>query len=204
MFDIVKSELLLEAPIIAVRRDTIRMPGGTMANREVVEHFGAVAIVALNEKKEIALIEQYRHSVGKKLLEIPAGLLDIPNENPLHAAQRELHEEAGLKAKNWHLLADMISTPGFCDEVVRIFLATDLEDIGRVILDDDEESVMTMQWCPLDTAVHKIFSGEISNGIALAAILLAQQAMNKEQELRDPETPFDLRPTHLAHRRSNA
>ena len=76
-FTVESSEVLIDAPIIAVRRDSVVMPGGKPANREIVEHFGAVAVVALDDDGRVALVEQYRHSVGKRLLELPAGLLDL-------------------------------------------------------------------------------------------------------------------------------
>ncbi|MDO4908597.1 MAG: NUDIX hydrolase [Corynebacterium sp.] len=202
MFEVRDSQLLLEAPIINVRRDILTMPGGSSAEREIVEHFGAVAIVAINEKGDIALISQYRHSVGQHLLEIPAGLMDVAGEDPLHAAARELHEEAGLKAENWALLGDHISTPGFCDEVVRIYLARELTDIGRIILADDEESDMTLQWVPLTKAVAMVLGGEISNGIAMSAILMANEVINHGAEARPADSPFPLRPHRLIDRRN--
>ena len=89
-FRTVGSELLVDAPIIAVRRDDVVMPGDVVAQREIVEHLGAVAVVALDEDNRVAMVEQYRHSVGKRLWELPAGLLDVKGEDELSGAQREL------------------------------------------------------------------------------------------------------------------
>ncbi|MDO4911160.1 MAG: NUDIX hydrolase [Corynebacterium sp.] len=204
MFEVLDSELLIQAPIIALRRDTLTMPGGSIATREIVEHYGAVAVVAVNDKGEVALVSQYRHSVGTHLLEIPAGLMDIAGEDPHKAAMRELQEEAGLKASSWTLLADHISSPGFCDEVVRIYLATDLEEVGRTIIHDDEEAEMTLQWVPLSDCVRQVLSGGISNGIAMSALLMANEVINHGAEARPVDTPFPLRPTAFMNRKTNA
>lgn len=131
-FEVVGSELLLDAPIIAVRRDEVVMPGGTTAFREVVEHFGAVAIVAIDDAERIAMVHQYRRSVDRRLWELPAGLLDIKGEDELTGARRELQEEAGLAAQDWSVLADIITSPGFCEEAVRVFLARDLSEAPRL------------------------------------------------------------------------
>lgn len=103
-FRTVGSELLVDAPIIAVRRDDVVMPGDVVAQREIVEHLGAVAVVALDEDNRVAMVEQYRHSVSKRLWELPAGLLDVKGEDELSGAQRELQEEAGLAAEDWGVL----------------------------------------------------------------------------------------------------
>ena len=89
------------------------MPGGGLADREIVEHFGAVAVVALDKENRLIMVEQYRHSVRQRLLELPAGLLDIAGEDELEAAQRELAEEAGLAAQDWGVLVDLVTSPGF-------------------------------------------------------------------------------------------
>ena len=108
-FEVRSSELLLDASIIAVRRDEVVMPGGTTAYREVVEHFGAVAIVAVDDEERIAMVNQYRRSADRRLWELPAGLLDIKGEDELTGAKRELQEEAGLAAEDWSVLR--ISSP---------------------------------------------------------------------------------------------
>ena len=108
-FTVVDSEVLLEAPIIAVRRDRLVMPGGTESNREIVEHFGAVAVVAFDGER-IALVRQYRHCVKDRLWELPAGLLDVANEDPLECARREL-AEAAIKTISAQSASEMCSTP---------------------------------------------------------------------------------------------
>lgn len=112
----------------SVRTDDVAMPDGTVARRDYQVHPGSVAVLALDEQDRVLLLKQYRHPVRQKLWEIPAGLLDVPGENPLHAAQRELYEEAHVKAGDWRVLTDVYTTPGGCDEAVRIFLARDLAE----------------------------------------------------------------------------
>lgn len=193
------SELLLEAPIIAVRRDCVTMPGGREAAREVVEHFGAIAVVAFDGKR-IALVTQYRHSVGRRLVELPAGLLDVAHEDELECAKRELVEEAGLEAATWSVIADLVTSPGFADEAVRVFLAQDLTETARPDA-QDEEADMTMQWVDLDQAVEMILRGEIVNSIAISGILAANQVINHGGSARGVDASFELRPQALAKRR---
>lgn len=200
-FDVVDSEIVLEAPIIAVRRDQVRMPGGNISAREIVEHFGAVAIVAADENNRLYLLNQWRQSAGRHLVELPAGILDIADEDPLTAAKRELVEEAGLKADKWQLLTDMYSSPGFAEEAVRIYLATGLEAVDKPEA-HDEEADMTASWVPVEDAVAMAMRGEISNGIGLAGVLLAAQVLLHGATPREVTEPFEIRPTRLAKRRA--
>lgn len=202
-FTVVDSELLIESPILAVRRDTLVMPGGDTATREIVEHFGAVAIVAF-DGENIALVRQYRHCVQDRLWELPAGLLDIAAEDALIGAQRELVEEAGLEATDWSILTDLITSPGFCDEAVRVFLARDLKTVERPGVEGDEEADMTMEWFPLEQARDMVFSGEVANSIAITGILAADAVIAGRVAARGTETPFRYRPSGLARRRQAA
>lgn len=199
-FEVTNSELLIDAPILALRRDTVTMPGGSTATREVVEHFGAVAVVAVDANERIAMVEQYRHTVGRRLWELPAGLLDFDGENALVTAQRELVEEAGLKAGKWSVLVDLVTSPGFAEEAVRVFLATDLTETDRPEA-EEEEADMGFAWVPLDEARADVMNGRISNSIAIAGILSASEVLAGRAEARSTETPFELRPTHMPTRR---
>lgn len=149
-FTTVASETVYVGKILALRADEVAMPGGGTARREVVEHFGAVGIVALDENNNVALILQYRHPVGRRLWELPAGLLDVGGEAPHLSAARELEEEAGLAARDWAVLVDVVSAAGFSDESVRIFLATGLTDVGRPEA-HDEEADLELRWFPSPT-----------------------------------------------------
>lgn len=199
-FLVTESDVLLESPILAVRRDVLVMPGGGTAQREIVEHFGATAIVAF-DGENIALVRQYRHSVKDRLWELPAGLLDIADEDPLVGAQRELKEEAGLEAAQWSLLVDLVTSPGFCEEACRVYLARDLTCVERPPVNDDEEADMALEWFPVEIAMNMVFSGRIVNSIALAGILTASAVLSGRTAARSTEEPFTYRPTSLPERR---
>lgn len=197
-FDTVSSETLHVGKIFALRADEVRMPGGGTARREVVEHFGAVGIVALDDAGNVVLVHQYRHPVGRRLWELPAGLLDMGDEPPHLTAARELEEEAGLAADTWHVLVDLITAAGFSDESVRVYLATGLTDIGRPEA-HDEEADMTVRRVPLAEAVGMVFSGDIVNSLAVAGILAAH-AM--PATLRTVDAPWVDRSTRFRARRA--
>lgn len=200
-FETVSSEILYQGAIFALRRDEVRMPGGNIAKREVIEHYGAVAVVAMNENNDIALVYQYRHTYGRRIWELPAGLLDAPGEAPYLTAERELQEEVGLHARTWQVLLDVNTAPGFSDESVRVYLATGLTEIGRPEA-HDEEADMTMQWFPLDEAVHRALSGEIVNSIAIAGIFAAHAVTTGIARPRPLDTAWIDRPTAFAERRA--
>ena len=201
-FKVLSSQLLFDAPIIAVRKDELAMPNEQVAYRDVVEHMGAVAVAAVNDAGEIAMVHQYRHAVKRRLWELPAGLLDLKDESELAGAQRELVEEAGLKAAQWSVLADIVTSPGFCEETARVYLAQDLTEVERPEAFGDEESDMDFAWIKLDEAVAKVLAGEINNSIAVTGIFAAWQVLNGHGQARDVTAPFDLRPTSIATRRS--
>ena len=201
-FKVLSSQLLFDAPIIAVRKDELAMPNEQVAYRDVVEHMGAVAVAAVNDAGEIAMVHQYRHAVKRRLWELPAGLLDVKDESELAGAQRELVEEAGLKAAQWSVLADIVTSPGFCEETARVYLAQDLIEVERPEAFGDEEADMDFAWIKLDEAVAKVLAGEINNSIAVTGILAAWQVLNGHGQALDVTAPFDLRPTSIATRRS--
>lgn len=201
-FKVLSSQLLFDAPIIAVRKDELAMPNEQVAYRDVVEHMGAVAVAAVNDAGEIAMVHQYRHAVKRRLWELPAGLLDLKDESELAGAQRELVEEAGLKAAQWSVLADIVTSPGFCEETARVYLAQDLIEVERPEAFGDEEADMDFAWIKLDEAVAKVLAGEINNSIAVTGIFAAWQVLNGHGQARDVTAPFDLRPTSIATRRS--
>ncbi|GAB2637300.1 NUDIX hydrolase [Gordonia jinhuaensis] len=203
-FEIADSTEIYTGAIMALRVDDVTMPGGTTARREVVEHFGAVAIAAVDESGRIALVSQYRHPLGRRLLEMPAGLLDGgPEESPIDAAARELVEEMGLHADTWQVLVDVAASPGFTDEVVRVFLATGLHEVDRPQA-HDEEADMTLLWMSLDDAVAAVFSGEIVNASSVAGILAVRVARAEGTQLRTPEAPWRDRPEAFDRRRGRS
>jgi 8-oxo-dGDP phosphatase len=200
-FETRSSETIYVGNIFALRADEVSMLGGRTARREVVEHFGAVAIVALDEQDRVAMVYQYRHPVGRRMWELPAGLLDMGDEPPEHSAARELEEEAGLAASDWGVLVDVVSAPGFSDECVRVYLATGLTDVGRPDA-HDEEADLRLEWFGLQDAVELVLRGEIVNSLAVAGILAASTVRREGRELRSVATPWPLRPRAFAARRS--
>lgn len=201
VFETTSSETLHRGNIFALRRDRVRMPGGNIATREVVEHFGAVAVVAMDDDGNIRLVYQYRHPFGRRLWELPAGLLDLAGEEPQITAARELMEETGLRAEAWRVLVDLDTSPGFSDESVRVFLATGLTAVDRPE-GHDEEADMTLEWCPIVDAVHRVFTGEIVNSIAVAGILATYAVTNGLAEARSPGCPWRDKPTAFSARQA--
>lgn len=150
---------------IAVRVDSVERDDGHRTTREVVEHPGAVAIVAWDGER-VAMVRQWRHATGQALLEIPAGTLE-PDEFPLATARRELAEEVGLAAATWTEGPRFYTAPGFCDELMHVFLATDLVDApGQA----DEDEQLEPSWMALDDALGAIDDGRIIDAKSIAAI----------------------------------
>jgi len=177
------------------------MPGGKGVTRDVVEHFGAVAVLAMDDDGNIPMVYQYRHAFGRRLWELPAGLLDVHGEAAHLTAARELQEEAGLQARTWRVLVDLDSTPGFSDESVRVYLATGLTEVGRPEA-HDEEADMILQWYPLAEAARKVLNGEIVNAIAVAGILAAHAVTSGFMQPRPLDSPWIDKPTAFAARKA--
>ncbi|GFG69710.1 NUDIX domain-containing protein [Mycolicibacter senuensis] len=203
VFETTSSQLLHSGKIFALRRDEVRMPGGNTATRDVVEHYGAVGVVAMDEDGNIPLIYQYRHAFGRRLWELPAGLLDLGGEAAHVTAGRELVEEAGLTATTWQVLVDLDSTPGFSDESVRVYLATGLSEVERPEA-HDEEADLTLRWYPIDEAAKLVFSGEIVNALAVAGILAAYMHRQGFTTLRPVDAEWADRPTAFAARKNRS
>lgn len=175
------------------------MPDGRTAKREVVEHLGAVAIAAVDEQQQVTMVHQYRHAVGKRLWELPAGLLDNAGEAPVTAAARELGEEAGLAAARWDTLVDVAASPGFTDEVVRVFLARELSDVPREVL-GEEEADLVVHRVPMRRAVEMALQGELLNGATVGGVLAAHAVLSGAVSPRPPDAPWRDRPTAFAAR----
>ena len=190
---VASSAELVRSKLVTVRSDEVRTPENHLAERDVVLHPGAVAVLALDDADRILMIRQYRHPVGRLLWEIPAGLRDVPGEEPWVTASRELMEEAGYRARNWRVLADYYSSPGYSTERLRVFLARDLEPIPaaeRHFVPQDEEAHLLVDWLPLDEAVAKVFAGELHNGPAVLAIMAGYAARSDGYDrLRPADSP---------------
>jgi len=165
--------------MVTVRTDKVRFPDNQLAEREVVIHPGAVGVLALDDADRVLMIRQYRHPVGRLLWEIPAGLRDVQGEALWRTAQRELAEEAGYRARQWHALIDYFSSPGYSTERLRIFLARELEIIPeaeRDFVPEHEEAQLLTGWVPLAEAVRLVLAGELHNGPAAAGVLAGYAA----------------------------
>ncbi|KAA1024750.1 ADP-ribose pyrophosphatase [Pseudonocardia sp. Ae406_Ps2] len=186
--------------VMALRSDRVVMPGGRVATREILEHPGAVAVVAVDESGRVRMLHQYRHAVRRRLWELPAGLLDVAGEDPAVTADRELTEEAGLSARDWSVLLDVVPSPGFSDESVRIFLARDLVEKPRPDLGDDEEADLELRWIPIAEALGMVFSGEIVNAVSCAGLLAARAVLAGEFDPRPVDAEWVDRPFRFARR----
>lgn len=161
----ISTEHIFKGKIIDLQVDTIQLPDGRTATREIVRHPGAAAVVALHEGKLI-VVEQYRKPLGKTQIEIPAGKLD-PNEQPQLAAARELEEETGYIAVNLTLLNKFYTSPGFADELLYIYF-TDQVTVGKQHLDEDEDVIVKL--ITVEEADQYIASGDISDAKTLLAV----------------------------------
>jgi ADP-ribose pyrophosphatase len=192
---VVESSVLAVGRIATLRQDTVQLPDGQAVQREVVEHPGAVAIVAMDSHDRVLMIRQYRHPAGAMLWEIPAGLRDVAGEPLLATAQRELLEEAGCRARDWHVLSDYLSSPGISTERLRVYLARDLTmvpDGQHEYVRHDEEAYLTVAWVPLADAVRRVLSGDLHNGVAIIGILSAYAAQRDGWVLRPGGEPENL------------
>ncbi|ARZ70822.1 NUDIX hydrolase [Streptomyces sp. HU2014] len=181
----------------SVRTDEVVMPDGSTVTRDYQVHPGSVAVLALDDQGRVLVLSQYRHPVRQKLWEIPAGLLDIPGENPLHAAQRELYEEAHVKAEDWRVLTDVYTTPGGCDEAVRIFLAREISEVeGERFAVEHEELDMELDRVPLADLVRGVLAGELHNNCLVVGVLSLSAVLAGDglDALRPADAPWPARP----------
>ncbi|MET9428119.1 MULTISPECIES: NUDIX hydrolase [unclassified Streptomyces] len=181
----------------SVRTDDVVMPDGSVVRRDYQVHPGSVAVLALDDEDRVLVLRQYRHPVRHKLWEIPAGLLDVPGENPLNAAVRELYEEAHVKAERWNVLTDVYTTPGGCDEAVRIFLARGLSAAeGERFEVAEEEADMELARVPLDELARGVLAGDLHNTCLVVGVLslLAARSGDGLDALRPADAPWPARP----------
>jgi 8-oxo-dGDP phosphatase len=177
----VSREQRYAGPIFTVYSDRVTMSGGQTVGRDVVEARGAVGVVALDDVDRVALIRQYRHAVGTRLWELPAGLRDVDGEDPVRTAVRELAEEADLLAGRYDLLVELHTSPGFTDESIKIYLARDLSPVPEAERHQrrDEEADLQIAWFDLHEAVAMVFRGEITNAAAVGGLLAASRARDE-------------------------
>ncbi|WP_430593305.1 NUDIX domain-containing protein [Humidisolicoccus flavus] len=173
--------------------------GESELRREVMTHPGAVAVLVGRETErgtEILLINQYRQPVRSRLWELPAGLLDIAEESPLSAAQRELAEEVDLQAQSWSVLIDILTSPGGSSESIRVFYATQASEIDAFAR-AEEEAEIERRWVLLDDAVQAVLAREIHNSITVTAILSFAAAQSRGVALADANVDWPFAPQRL-------
>jgi 8-oxo-dGTP pyrophosphatase MutT (NUDIX family) len=197
---ITKSELVYRGAVWEVRSEDVELGAGGPVTRQLMHHPGAVAILALDEDERVLMIRQYRHPVRMELWELPAGLLDVPGEDPVVAAQRELLEEADLTADRWDLLAEWFSSPGGSDEALRLYLARGVHPVPAADRHQRtaEELDMPTHWVPLEVARDAVLAGRVHNAAAVIGILAACTSRDLGwSTLRPANLPW---PEHHAYR----
>lgn len=174
------SELIFDGHVLHLYRDDILLPNGQTGFREYCKHIGAVCIVPITDEGEVICVKQYRYAHRKTVLEIPAGKLDAPDEDPAAAALRELREETGAICGRLTYLGPLYTTPALIDEVIHMYLAEQLT-FGETDFDEDE--FIEIERIPLDALVASICRGEVPDAKTQAAVLRAKWAtMQKQKE----------------------
>ncbi|MGI8700687.1 MAG: NUDIX domain-containing protein [Nocardioidaceae bacterium] len=161
--------------VIGVRRDTLRGSDGSTFDRDVITHRGSVAVVAIDDAERLLVVTQYRHPPRRRMVELPAGLVDVADEDPRDAAARELAEEGHVRAERWSTLLELALSPGVSDEVIAIYLAEGISTaaVPTGFLAEHEESTMTREWVPLAEVVAAALAGRVTNAALVAGALAA-------------------------------
>lgn len=170
---VIGTETIFNGRIITVRVDSVELPNGKQSKREVVEHHGGVGIIAVTPDKDVFMVSQYRIAANSIMLEIPAGKLEL-GEDPLEAGKRELEEETGYKANKIIPLGSYYATPGYCEEKLTIYLATNLEYVGQHL---DENEFLEVTKIPLDKLYDMVMNNEIHDCKTAIAILKAKSIL---------------------------
>ena len=169
-------EYIYQGRIIKVRRDEVELPNGHKSVREVVEHSGGVCVLPLTDKEEVIFVRQFRYPYKEVILEIPAGKRDHGEESPLECGKRELAEETGAKADKYTSLGELYPSPGYCGEVIYMFLATGLT-FGNT--DPDEDEFLNVEKIPFDKALDMVLAGEIKDSKTQCALMKAAVILGK-------------------------
>jgi ADP-ribose pyrophosphatase len=196
---VVSSETPYAGRLFAMRKEVVALDDEEVV-RDYLAHPGAVGVIAIDEADRVLLVHQYRHPVRVRLWEPPAGLLDVPGEDPLLAAQRELYEEAHHRASDWRVLVDAFTSPGCSNESVRLYLARGLTPVGRgdrhVGL--HEELDMPVDWVRLDDVVAHILSGDLHNPLLIMGVMAALVARSRGwADLRPADAPWPYQPSRV-------
>ena len=168
------SETIFDGTILHVRRDSVALPDGRPAVREVIRHIGAVCVIPVTEDGGVIVERQYRYPIDRVITEIPAGKLDSREEDRLSAIQRELREETGYTADEWISLGDFHPAPAYSDEYISMYMARGLH-AGARHLDADE--FLNVETVPLRELVDQVMAGEISDAKTQTAVLKAARIL---------------------------
>lgn len=190
LWDVTKRAEVADGRVFKVWRDDVRTPDGDIMVRTYLRHPGAVAILAMDDDEFVVTLRQYRHPARMTLIEPPAGLMDHPGEDPLAAAKRELAEEAGLAADEWHVLVDFHATPGASGETIRVFLARRLHEITTDFVREHEEAHMSVFRVPFGDVVAGIAAGEITSPTLVTGALAYAAYGQDVTRLRSADVPW--------------
>ncbi len=157
--------------LIRLNRETVTMPNGAAVELDIVHHPGGAVVVALDDEDNVCLLRQFRHAAGGVIWELPAGCIDPGDTEPLATARRELEEEAGLVARDWRELGSIFTTPGFCDEVLYLFLARDLRETST---DHGDDELIEVRWLRFSDALRMVMDNEIRDAKSVSGLLKAQ------------------------------
>ncbi len=174
----VKQEYIFKGKIINLRVDDARLPDGSIAKREVVEHPGGVCVAALTDAEELLFVEQFRYPYGEVVLELPAGKLEF-GEDPFEAGKRELSEETGAEASQYRDLGKLYPTPGYCGEIIHMYMAKNLT-FRQQHLDADE--FLSVRRIPLSEAVKMVLHNEIRDSKTQVGILKVYHLLKEQAE----------------------
>ena len=166
---------IYQGRVLRLGIETLTLPNGENVALEIVHHPGGAAVVALDAREHVCLLRQYRHASGGWLWELPAGKLE-PDEKPQTTAKRELLEEAGVQAGQWQGLGDILMTPGFCDEVVHLFLARELT---HVTAQPEAHEVIEVHWIPFDQALARVYAGTLRDAKTMLGLTLAEKIVRQ-------------------------
>jgi ADP-ribose pyrophosphatase len=174
-FELLKSEILMKGRAFAIRRDYLKTPNGGETKLDIIEHGGSVVIIPVDENGNVLLVRQYRHATGKDLLELPAGTLE-EGEDPEVCAAREIREETGMAAGSLKKLGEFYLAPGYSDEFMIVYLATEL---SHSPLQADDDEFLSVETVPIAEAIRIAERGEIPDAKSLAALFLARSSLEK-------------------------
>ena len=170
-----ESNIIFEGKILTLRRDTVSLPNGKTAGREIVDHNGGVCIAPVTDKGELIFVRQFRYAYEEELLELPAGKLE-KGEDPFEAGKRELEEETGTVAAEYFDLGKFYPTPGYCGEVIHLYAACGLTKTNMHL---DEDEFLEPLKIPLEKALEMVMTNEINDGKTQALIFKVNELVKR-------------------------